>query len=121
MNENDIIALFDLWNDALKTGEPSQVSALYAKDSILLPTVSNKVRHNHPEIENYFEHFLAKNPCGIINESNVRIFGDIAINSGIYTFTFADNTSVEARFTFVYAIEDENWLIREHHSSRMPE
>jgi len=121
MNKNEIIALFDLWNDALKTGEPSKVSALYAKDAILLPTVSNKVRHNHSEIENYFENFLAKDPCGAINESNVRIFGDMAINSGIYTFTFADHTSVVARFTFVYARDGEKWLINEHHSSKMPE
>ena len=121
MNKNEIIALFDLWNDALKTGKPSQVSALYANNAILLPTVSNRVRHNHSEIENYFEHFLAKEPCGVINESNVRIFGDIAINSGIYTFTFANDASVVARFTFVYASNGERWLINEHHSSMMPE
>ena len=42
----------------------------------------NQVRHNHAEIEDYFVHFLAKGPQGVINESNVRIFGDIAINSG---------------------------------------
>lgn len=122
MNNNDeILALFDQWNNALKTGNPKEVSALYATDAILLPTVSNKVRHNHEEIEDYFVHFLAKVPSGKIDESNVRIFNDIAINSGVYTFTFADGSAVQARFTYVYAKEGEGWLIKEHHSSQMPE
>ena len=121
MNNNKILTLFDQWNNALKTGNPKVVSALYATDAILLPTVSNKVRHNHEEIEDYFVHFLAKVPSGQIDESNVRIFNDLAINSGVYTFTFADGSSVQARFTYVYKWDGENWLITEHHSSQMPE
>ena len=88
---------------------------------LLLPTVSNKVRHNHEEIEDYFVDFLAKGPSGKIDESNVRIYGDLAINSGVYTFTFKDGTVVQARFTFVYRWSGQRWLIVEHHSSRMPE
>ena len=121
MNSNEILALFDQWNNALKTGKPKEVSALYAKNAILLPTVSNRVRHNHDEIEDYFFHFLSKVPSGKIDESNVRILSDLAINSGIYTFSFSDGSSVQARFTFVYKREGEDWLITEHHSSQMPE
>lgn len=121
MNKNEILALFDQWNNALQTGDPKQVASLYAMDAILLPTVSNKVRHNHPEIEDYFVHFLAKGPVGIINEANVRIHNNLAINSGVYTFTFADGATVQARFTFVYAFNEESWKIIEHHSSQMPE
>ncbi|MGB1984533.1 MAG: SgcJ/EcaC family oxidoreductase, partial [Porticoccaceae bacterium] len=90
MQKNEIAGLFDQWNSALQTGDPKQVSGLYATDAILLPTVSNQVRHNHEEIEDYFVHFLAKGPQGKIDESNVRIFDDLAINSGVYTFTFKD-------------------------------
>lgn len=121
MKNKQILALFDQWNNALKTGNPKEVVALYAADAILLPTVSNKVRHNHEEIEDYFIHFLAKVPSGQIDESNVRIFNDLAINSGIYTFTFADGSLVQARFSYVYKWDGENWLIIEHHSSQMPE
>jgi len=53
-------------------------------------------------MKDYFIHFLAKEPKGIIDESNVRIFDQLAINSGIYTFSFNDGTLVQARFTFVY-------------------
>ncbi len=121
MPDSDITALFDEWNSALQTGEPKNVSALYETNAILLPTVSNKVRHNHEEIEDYFVHFLAKGPKGEINESNVRTFGDIAINSGVYTFTFSDGNSVQARFTYAYRWNGQRWLIVEHHSSAMPE
>ena len=121
MDHSVITALFDEWNDALQTGDPKQVASLYATDAILLPTVSNKVRHNHDEIEDYFVHFLAKGPQGKIDESNIRIFDEIAINSGVYTFTFKDGVSVQARFTYVYRWNGQGWIIIEHHSSAMPE
>ncbi len=121
MSENNIISLFDEWNNALLSGNPKSVVALYDSDAILLPTVSNNVRHNHEEIEDYFVNFVAKGPQGKINETNIRIFDDIAINSGVYTFTFKDGVVVQARFTFVYKYIDERWMIIEHHSSAMPE
>ena len=121
MQDSTISALFEEWNNALQTGSPKNVVALYEPNAILLPTISNKVRHNHEEIENYFINFLPKGPRGVINESNIRTFGNIAINSGVYTFSFNDGNTVQARFTFVYRRNQERWLIIEHHSSAMPE
>ena len=121
LNTNEIEALFDEWNDALKSGNPKNVVALYDSEGILLPTVSNKVRHNPEEIEDYFVQFLQKGPQGKIDEANVRIFDQIAINSGVYTFTFSDGSVVQARFSFVYRWNGQRWLIIEHHSSQMPE
>lgn len=121
MINKDITSLFDDWNLALLTGEPKKVAVLYAKNAILLPTMSNKVRHNHGEIEDYFVRFLTREPKGKIDESNIRIFGELAINSGVYTFSFNDGSSVQARFTFVYRWDGQAWMIVEHHSSQMPE
>lgn len=121
IEEKEILELFDLWNNAIQSNEPRNVVTLYDESAILLPTISNKVRHNHDEIMDYFVNFLAKNPVGKINKSNVRIFDDIAINSGIYTFNFKDGTSAQARFTFVYRIINKQWKIIEHHSSLLPE
>ena len=121
MTEHNILSLFDEWNSALQTGDPKQVAALYENNAILLPTISNTVRHNNEEREDYFVNFLAKGPVGKIDESNVRTFGDVAINSGVYTFTFKDGASVQARFTYVYRWNGQKWLIVEHHSSQMPE
>lgn len=121
MSVNEITALFDEWNSAIQTGDPKQVAALYENNAILLPTVSNQVRHNPGEIEDYFVNFLAKGPMGKIDEANVRTFGELAINSGVYTFTFEGGASVQARYTFVYRWNGQRWMIVEHHSSAMPE
>lgn len=121
MVDERIAALFDEWNNALQTGDPRKVTALYETNGILLPTVSNDVRHNHAEIEDYFVSFLAKGPQGKIDEQNIRTFGQVAINSGVYTFSFKDGSSVQARFSFVYRWNGQRWMIVEHHSSKMPE
>lgn len=121
MKEGEIKSLFDDWNAALETRDPKKVAALYDKDGILLPTVSNQVRYNHGEIEDYFIDFLAKGPSGTINDSSVRIFDRIALHSGVYTFTFRAGSPVTARFTFVYRRDGQGWKIVEHHSSQMPE
>ena len=120
---NEIIhQQFANWNAALGTGDPDQVTALYASDAVLLPTVSNQVRHNHEEIRDYFVQFVARQPAGVINEANIRILSDeLAINSGIYTFTFGDGSKVTARYTYLYRLEAGHWKIIEHHSSAMPE
>ena len=120
LNQDEIMALFDEWNDALQTDSPKKVVALYESDAILLPTASDKVRHNHEEIEDYFAYFMAKQPTGRIDESNIRIFNQMAINSGRYTFAFKDRSVVQARFTFVYRWNGARWMIIEHHSSRIP-
>ena len=122
MNHNDVVALFDRWNAALATLNPDAVTTLYAEDAVLLPTVSNQVRHNHTEIRDYFVGFLQKSPQGVIDESNVCILSDThATNSAGYTFTFGDGSSVTARFSYLYVATADGWKILQHHSSAMPE
>ena len=122
MEDKNVLGLFDRWNAALATGDPDAVTSLYAEDAVLLPTVSNKVRHNHDEIRDYFVSFLAKKPQGVIDEANVRFLADdLVINSGVYTFTFGDGASVTARYTYLYRNVDGEWKITEHHRSAMPE
>jgi uncharacterized protein (TIGR02246 family) len=114
--------LFEEWNGALATLDPDTVTAMYAADAVLLPTVSNQVRHNHGEIRDYFVNFLQKSPQGVINESNVHILSDShATNSGVYTFTFGDGSAVTARFSYLYVATEAGWKILQHHSSAMPE
>ncbi|NJM10519.1 MAG: SgcJ/EcaC family oxidoreductase [Synechococcaceae cyanobacterium SM1_2_3] len=122
--EQEIAQLFDRWNASLQTGDPDEVLKNYAPDAILLPTVSNKVRHNLAEVKDYFQNFLKLKPRGAINERHIRMFDEVAIDSGVYTFSlFKDGkpTEVRARYTFVYHKVGDQWLISEHHSSMMPE
>jgi hypothetical protein len=106
MNDADVLGLFDQWNTALSTLNPDTVTALYADNAVLLPTVSNQVRHNHEEIRDYF--------VNILSDTHVT-------NSGIYTFTFGDGSKVSARFSYLYVASDDGWKILQHHSSAMPE
>ncbi|WP_213132883.1 SgcJ/EcaC family oxidoreductase [Citrobacter sp. FP75] len=116
-----IEALFDKWNATLKTGNAKTVSENYLSDAVLLPTVSNKARLTDAERVDYFEHFLAKKPTGKIDTRTIRLGCNKAIDTGTYTFTFADKSTVSARYTFTYAWDGKEWKISTHHSSAMPE
>ena len=121
MNKAQIEALFDKWNESLKTGNAQTVSENYLSDAVLLPTVSNKARLTDAERVDYFEHFLAKKPTGKIDMRTIRLGCNKAIDTGTYTFTFADKSTVSARYTFTYAWDGKEWKISTHHSSAMPE
>nr|WP_260590720.1 nuclear transport factor 2 family protein [Variovorax sp. DXTD-1] len=102
MTQAQVGALFDRWNDSLRTLDPDKVTANYAPDGVLLPTVSN-------------------NPRGTIDKRIIRIGCNVAQDVGTYTFKFKDGTSVHARYTYVYELVNGQWLIAHHHSSAMPE
>ena len=120
-SEQQIASLFDRWNDTLKTGDAKKVVANYATKSILLPTVSNKLRLTPAEKEDYFVHFLEKKPVGKIDSRTIQVDCNTAIDAGLYTFTFSDGSQVKARYTYTYKWNGKQWLITSHHSSVMPE
>ena len=120
----EIAQLFHLWNEALQSGDPKRVSALYAPDATLLPTLSKEVRQTPDAVEDYFEDFLKLKPKGAIIHQNVSLYDPIAINSGVYSFETTQNGVKHyliGRFTFVYRKEGDEWKIIEHHSSMMPD
>jgi uncharacterized protein (TIGR02246 family) len=120
-----IEALFADWNAALATGDPDKVADRYAPNAVLLPTVSNQVRSTRAEIVDYFQHFLENKPKGQILDSHVAVLNaNDAIDAGTYRFTLTKDgqeSTVDARYTFVYEKLDGRWLIVNHHSSAMPE
>jgi uncharacterized protein (TIGR02246 family) len=120
---DEICALFRAWNAALQTGDADEVVALYAPDAVLLPTFSNAVRTTDDERRDYFARFLRRRPSATLEEAHARAFGEVAILSGVYAFTFAAGPLHEARarFTFAYRRIAGQWRIVEHHSSAMPE
>ncbi|MCK8438147.1 SgcJ/EcaC family oxidoreductase [Streptomyces sp. D2-8] len=128
MTKAQVLGLFDNWNAALRTGDPEKVADLYAKDAVLLPTVSNQVRTDRAEIVDYFEHFLQNKPVGTKIESVVNVLDrDTVIDTGVYEFALTDHatgekSTVEARYTYAYEKQpDGTWLIVNHHSSKMPQ
>ncbi|AZF58320.1 SgcJ/EcaC family oxidoreductase [Pseudomonas sp. R11-23-07] len=126
VKDREIAGLFDRWNSALQTGNVKSVVDLYAPGAVLQPTVSNQVRTTPEQITDYFDHFLMLKPVGQINYREIRQLGsNVAMDSGVYTFTLTESDGkvrqVQARYTFVYEQVGEQWKILNHHSSAMPE
>lgn len=121
VNEQQVAALFDRWNDSLRTLNPDKVVANYANDGVLLATVSDTPRMNPAQIRDYFVKFLKGEPQGKIDSRTVKIGCNVAQDIGTYTFKFKDGKTVHARYTYVYEWTNGNWLIAHHHSSAMPE
>ena len=121
ISEKEVAGLFDRWNDSLKTLDPAKVTANYAPDGVLLPTVTNQPRSTPADIQDYFVKFLKNKPQGVIDKRFIKIGCNVAQDVGTYTFTFKDGSKVHARYTYVYEFSNGQWLIANHHSSAMPE
>jgi uncharacterized protein (TIGR02246 family) len=122
ISKDDVRGLFNLWNDALATGKSKTVAKRYAKEAILLPTVSDVPRTDFGLIKDYFDAFLLKQPQGKILEGKITMGDNWCQDAGIYEFTMgATGDKVKARYTFVYVFEAGEWKIAHHHSSQMPE
>jgi hypothetical protein len=58
-----------------------------------------------------------------VGQQYIRVYGDVAINSGDYTFADVRDgnpVTTPARFSMVFVNRDGKWLIVDHHSSRVP-
>ena len=113
--------LLKKWTDAIKNGDPKQVTDLYHEDAILLGTFSNKERIGHALILEYFENLL-KSPVEVeITSEHFSTSETLSVNSGLYNFV-TEGKTINARFSFVYAQRPlVEWKIVSHHSSVMPE
>ena len=122
MSDKEVNEFFNLWNDALATLDPDKVAKRFAKDPILLPTISDTPGTDYDSIRAYFAIFLKRKPQGVLEYSKVIKGDDWALDAGIYEFTMGDTgDKVKARYTFLYKFEDGEWKIAHQHSSVMPE
>lgn len=123
--KDEVITAFTKWREALSSGNAANVVKLYEENAILLPTLSPKVLTTQSARSDYFTTLVAKPKLqATVNEEHTRILdSDNAIVSGLYTFSFEENgkrVDVPARFSFVYEKENGQWMIVEHHSSKVP-
>ena len=124
--QQTVIEAMDRWIEAVTTADPDSVAKLYAKDAVFWGTVSPFMRTTFEGIKNYFVHFMRlKNLNAFYYKPMVRVYGDIAIISGYYTFYYEQNDtmmSIPARYTFAYRKnQDGEWRIVDHHSSAVPQ
>lgn len=111
------------WITTFNTRDPARISALYAPDAVLWGTVSKTIRTTPAEIFEYFTESATKRPNlrMFLGEYHVRLYGNIATNSGYYTSrnpVDGQEVVIPMRFTFTYRNEGSRWKIVNHHSSR---
>jgi uncharacterized protein (TIGR02246 family) len=117
--------LFTDFNNAWASKNPDTVTNLFAKDGVLLATVSNTPRTDHAAIKDYFVSFLKGDPVGTINTSTYKFGCNMAVRMGTWTVGLTNLNSgkrndVKARYTFIYTYEDGKWKVEHLHSSMMP-
>jgi uncharacterized protein (TIGR02246 family) len=116
---------FTKFNAAWATKDPATVTALFSRDAVLLPTLSNTPRTTHAAINDYFVKFLKGSPVGTIDTSTIKIDCKTASRVGTWTVSLTNGeglrSDVKARYSFIYTWENGAWKIDHLHSSVMPE
>lgn len=123
--KEDVASVTQAWADAMTSHDIERVVALYDSDAVLWGTRSPTVRDKPQAVHDYFN-LLKTVPASykaVLGEQHIRIYGDMAINTGNYTFSeIHDGKEVlrPARYSFVYHNRGGRWLIVDHHSSAVP-
>jgi len=127
-DKEDVLAAMNMWKESLAVGtsdSPDKILALYADDAVLWGTISPKIRPSPDLIRDYFVNAYQKLPKLTVefSEPHVRIYDNVALNSGYYTFTYEKDGQQQvlpARYSFALVKHGGAWLIADHHSSAMP-
>ncbi len=115
--------LLKQWITHVHKSDVPSVIALYADKSVLHPTFQDKMITNQKDKVTYFTHFLSKNPKAKILQNKSYNHVNLAINTGIYRFSYTDQGKkhrVTARYTFTYEYLQKQWLITSHVSAEAP-
>lgn len=124
MSAPAIKAVISQWAAAFSRPTSDEICALYAKDSVLMGTLSPFYRNTPELIKEYFDGMLSLRERSVeLSELHIQDYGNSATCSGFYTFYWDstdDRVDLDARFTFVLVKQDERWLIAHHHSSALP-
>ena len=109
---------------------PDDASVLvecYSDDAVVWGTLSPTRRDTPDVLHDYFKGVFDHMPGLAVvfdHEPQVRIYGDTAISSGSYVFSYIRAGEVQtlpARYSFALVNRDDDWLIVDHHSSAMPQ
>ena len=123
--KEDVSAATAKWAVTLGEDNPDTILPLYAEDAVLWGTLSPTVRSDRAALRDYFVRAFAALP-GLkvaFGDQLIRIYGDTAVNTGYYTFSFGkegEQKSLAARYSFTFVKSGDTWLIVDHHSSAMP-
>ena len=123
--KGEIAAATQTWIHGMTRHDIESVVALYDEDAVLWGTRSATLRDKPATVREYFNILRTVPPSykAVLDEQRIRIYGDMAINTGTYTFSeVRDGKEIvrPARYSFVYRHRNGRWLIVDHHSSAVP-
>ena len=123
--KEDVATATMKWGETLGQNDPDKVVLLYASDGVLWGTLSPTVRSDRAALRDYFVTAFKVLPNLKVNfgEQLIRVYGDAAVNTGYYTFSYVkdgETKTLPARYSFTFVKEGGNWMIVDHHSSAMP-
>ena len=123
--QDSVAAASAKWTAVFVDDNPDAILALYDDEAILWGTLSPVIAVGKPALRGYFERAFKVLPQHKVTftEQKIRVFGDTAVNSGYYTFSFVrdgEAKTLPARYSFVYRKRGNDWVIVDHHSSAMP-
>ena len=124
-SSREVAAATDAWRAAYDSREPNRITALYAADAALWGTSLKAIATTPAAVAEYFKDAPARPDARVVfGEQRIRVYGDLALNSGTYTFVGVRDgkpTSSPARFSLAFRKQEGKWLIVDHHSSRLPQ
>lgn len=120
----DVAERLTAWTAAIETGTVDQVMEMYDRDAVMFSVFAVKPLETPKAMRNYYEEVF-KNPDRKVQvtQSQVRTFGNVALNSGLYRISYkqdGETIVIPSRFSFTYVLKDGEWIIIEHHSSKVP-
>jgi uncharacterized protein (TIGR02246 family) len=123
--KEDVASATQAWVDAMTSHDVERVLVLYDAEAVVWGTRSAKLADNPEAVRGYFNVLRTVPPTykAVLGEQRIRIHGDVAINTGTYTFSeVRDGKDIvrPARYSFVYRNLGGRWLIVDHHSSAVP-
>ncbi len=124
-SKEDVAAATQAWVDGMNAHNKERVVALYDKEAVLWGTRSPTLRDTPATVSEYFKILDTVPPSYkvVVDEQRIRVYGDIAINSGRYTFSEVKDDKPlirPARFSIVFINRNGRWMIVDHHSSVAP-
>ncbi len=125
INPELVTANQDKWASSLLSKKPEQVATLYSAEATFLPTASGEFKKGQSGAQEYFKHFLEKDPSSEVTEEKITVLdSDHYLHNGKYKFAIGPSDAretIEAEFSFVWERNDEGeWKIIHHHSSLIP-
>src|SRR5262249_21986677 len=121
--KDQVAAMTAGWVEAFNKRDLGRLTALYDNDAVLWGIASQRMSVGPAAPA---EHFKGASRAGgrvTLGEQQIRVYGDVAIDTGSYTFWESRDgkpVAVPARYTLVYRHRDDRWLIVDHHSSLVP-